>query len=887
MRKLLLLGIMILIVSSIVYADNTIIYTTDDSYDATIKFKNGVYERTLEDSLDVGIKDGNAEWYKAYLQFDLSTIPANAIINSATLTVYYNDVKTDPSCVSFINIKNITDWYPIDETDWTLDGPTIDSFLTDEVVRNTYYDYDVTSYSSSSILNIMFEVSNYPVTGSGECKLLLADTGAERPKITINYDVPIVYLEDTDIINIEQLYFSPQVLQGGYTEIFAIIRTNGTTPDTTLTLTYPDNNSREITMHPTVNEDEYRAFITDTFQVGTTKFLIKSTVDNYLIEYGNQYTVAAYNLDFVETVNSVALCQEVETVKNVDEPEMNLFGTEYEVGELATVFLQLRDGQGLPENEGDCHLDIYYPSIANQSHPIFIEDAPMMYKEDSKGLYFYDFYVPNISGVYMMSASCSYAFSGGFVYSPLPSETESPNRTSVIGTHYGTTIAVNAYNDFVYTKCYSAVVSKECEAYYDFDTKVHYDNLTNITDLNLYYMGESDQPANLIFYVWNWTSSSWITLSNSLTYSGAATASSPTGVNDFVTNSLPLEVISPTGIIRIRLYASHTKVFYQYNNMLSIKILSSDGELYDLKGGGEIHASESLTEYFLELDGKLDSMPANVWNYTNRNLTYYQDFTNYLAAAEYVWNRSNRNLTYYQDFRDYSELALYVWNTTNRNLTYYQDIVDYALVSEFVWNRTDRNLTYYEDIVNYLLVQELVWNRSNRNLTYYPATTDETDYPLIQSYVWNATTRDLTYYENFNDFITASEYVWNNTNRNLTYYPSASVDYDAIQEYVWNSTNRNLTYYQNFNDYVAVAEYVWNRTDRNLTFYPATTDETDYLAIQEYVWNRTNRNLTYYQINDYLLQAEYVWNLTQRNLTYYPPTTDETDYLAIQEYVWN
>lgn len=269
--------------------------------------------------------------------------------------------------------------------------------------------------------------------------------------------------------------------------------------------------------------------------------------------------------------------------------EVIVKGTDYFIGDRGTVFLQLRDGLGEAVNNGDCHLNIYKPNIVNMTHPIWIDNAPMLYLNGSSGVYYYDInMIPNVTGIYMIDASCSYLFSNHFYYGPHTGY--SPKIDVIHGTYIGNPEVLNAYDDYVYRKCDSTTANpKRCEAYYTFEI-----DDVNVSSLDVLFLGEADDVYDMITYVWNWTSSTWIELPNILTFSGEA-INSPSGVNDFVSNSISdfSNTIHANNSVKIRLYSSSISVFKQFNNFLNLKASQTGTVVTDVKGAGEIHVSEN------------------------------------------------------------------------------------------------------------------------------------------------------------------------------------------------------------------------------------------------------------------------------------------------------
>jgi len=285
----------------------------------------------------------------------------------------------------------------------------------------------------------------------------------------------------------------------------------------------------------------------------------------------------------------------------MNNPKMeNLFvsGTEYQTGEAGTIFLQLKDSQGTPINNGNCYLDVYYPSSGNLSHPQLYHDIGMLYKNGSNGIYYFDMIVPNVTGIYMLGASCAYSYDINWLYPPTEN-LKNLTRTVTQGTYTGDTLILNSYEDGLYTSC--TTVSKICDAYYDFNTT----GIDNITNLDIYYIGEADKITTLTMSVWNWTSNAWVTLPNTLTFAGTGQPSFPVGMGESITNILAINnhtINYTTKIIRIRLYTTGANTVTQWDNWLSIKYLTQEGQIQELKGSGELHVSNALSNLTVKIN---------------------------------------------------------------------------------------------------------------------------------------------------------------------------------------------------------------------------------------------------------------------------------------------
>jgi hypothetical protein len=290
---------------------------------------------------------------------------------------------------------------------------------------------------------------------------------------------------------------------------------------------------------------------------------------------------------------------------------MSVFGTEYEPGDPGTAFLELVDAQGLAVNNAGCYLDIWSPLTINATHEQLIDTAPMFHL-GTGGVYYYDFTVPNDLGVYMMAASCSYETLKTWVYDTTGDESRSSTRTEVTGSYIGDTLALNQLDDFVYTNCNSANSGgQKCDAYYDFNLSSY--DLTNLTNLDLFYAGEATTTETGHFYAYNWTNSSYLRLPNVVNFNGFAAVGNPVGINDFATNTIPIEdTVSNDSIIRVRIVGVGSSSFTQYDNFVNINFLTAGIAPQNLKGSGEIHVRNYTAILKEHIDFHNNSIHTNV-----------------------------------------------------------------------------------------------------------------------------------------------------------------------------------------------------------------------------------------------------------------------------------
>lgn len=577
----------------------------------------------------------------------------------------------------------------------------------------------------------------------------------------------------------------------------------------------------------------------------------------------------AYQIILKSTKDTGAITGWIDlTYSNKPKGTIELSGTEYHPNDPATFFLQLKDENGLAIQNGICYIDVWYPLTINGTHPYTIFDAPMLKAEGDDGLYYYDMTAPSTLGVYMLSSKCSYALDSVFCYSMDGYETAKPNRTSVLGTYVGDPIFLNDFEDWIYTSCSSSGGgTKTCEATYDFDLTHNLDNITNFTAINLYYMGEASAKAIISFSVWNWSSGTWVALPNNLTFSGGAT-SVPVGIGDFASNGITYSNInhirnSTTGIMRIKTSTSFGSSFSQYDNWLNIQFLSAEGYLQELKGSGEMHITAPIN---------MTSVAQAVWNFTNRNLTFTFDATNYTLINNLINNRT--------DVVNYTKINQLINNRT--------DIVNYTLINQLIQSLNLSDKTNYtlinnliqnrNDIVNYTLINSLINNR-----------TDIVNYTLINDLIHTLNITDYTNYtlinaliQNRNDIVNYTkiwELIENQTRYDLT-------NYTLISQYINNRTD--------IVNYTKINELINNRTDIvNYTLISQMvnalnlSDKTNYTLINELI-NSRNDIVNYTLIDQLINNRTDIVNYTLINeMVQSLNITDLTNYTLINELIQN
>lgn len=395
-----------------------------------------------------------------------------------------------------------------------------------------------------------------------------------------------IILMSVNAITITNLEIDPpRTVQGGYFEV--TVTTDVEADWVKGNVTFPDG----------------RSIIFDYDQVSTLKWskTLKNTEQLGLYTLGTRAKAGAEYDEWMDnaTVHKISALvdyiQEVEKVKFTEkitnQTKMRVGATEYEPFDAVKVFLQLTEGEQ-PVNNALCYIDVYYPNNTKWQN-----NQVMVYLNGSNGLYFWTSIAPNVTGVYMIEVDCHYTYESFWVYEQGELD-KYPVRTLISGVFQGgDEINLNDYDDGLYTELYSAIVGayKVIDVYYDFNVS---EIPENVTEAVVYWMGESNGVPLMTMYYWNWTSSGWVQLPNSLTLSGQA-GTEPSGIGDILTNliyTLNNDTIQ-NDTIRVRLYTKLSAFHSQYNNWLALRFVYPSTETVDeIRGGGELHITAHITE---------------------------------------------------------------------------------------------------------------------------------------------------------------------------------------------------------------------------------------------------------------------------------------------------
>ena len=311
----------------------------------------------------------------------------------------------------------------------------------------------------------------------------------------------------------------------------------------------------------------------------------------------------------MEFVNFTELVGRVVSVDKItNQTAMSIFGTEYQVGDDARTFLQLVEAD-VPVENATCLLDVFYPDLTP-----FQTNAPMNYHDN--GLYYYDYVVPNATGVFMMNVFCHYI-----------TETSSFNASSfniVTGNlEHGGVVDLTYKRDDQRLKIKD--VGDELEVNFSFLV-----NSTNSLELMLFFEGKlkyrNDFPASngyLVFSIFNGSSGEWFNLSNTLL--GQRGGADQTinnwlgGINVsnlLVGDELFVKLKAFNGLELDKIEIDYLKLFTEEHIVTPIT---------DIRGGGEVHVSD----YVSDLEDVISNIPINI---NTSFIGYFDDLDSFLYS---------------------------------------------------------------------------------------------------------------------------------------------------------------------------------------------------------------------------------------------------------------
>ena len=186
-------------------------------------------------------------------------------------------------------------------------------------------------------------------------------------------------------------------------------------------------------------------------------------------------------------------------------------------------------------------------------------------------------------------------------------------------------------------------------------------------------------------FLWNYNTTAFDKLDNDLTFS-----LTDTSVLNTIDSGFSQYLSANTSIIKIQ-DSNATEGFpdiLKIDHLDYMAVFAVSTPVIEVRASQEIHVIEwfdDIAEDVWSFNGTINpnilvQIAQDVWNFTGTVGDFF---------ANAIWNSPNRSL-----------LVDDVWNATDRNLTFYEDTTDYELIQNMVWNATNRTLTDFNFTVN-------------------------------------------------------------------------------------------------------------------------------------------------------------------------------------------
>lgn len=622
---------------------------------------------------------------------------------------------------------------------------------------------------------------------------------------------------------------------------------------------------------------------------------------NVITRQGNYTLKLSANKDSSATYGWLDL-----TYMNNPNPAITISGTEYQVGDNATVFLQLLNSTNQAVNNALCYLKTYYPNKT-----VLFNNVNMPYFIGSDGLYYYDFVVPNTAGVYMLSANCN--FYNNLTY-----------RTGENDTYVNSGANTTNYGNLTY---FNIGRNGNTTFYYGY-VQFNMTNLTagGLTSVELYLfqtLGLVNRPivtAQRVTSFWNESNVTWNTKPTNDAYvydrkemdAGGWYKWNITGlaqgwINGSYANYGVFFNISPsTGTLNYT-YLQAKESAGAYMPYLLIQYYSNE-QVNEIRGSGEVHVSvlnittninqnqfDSILTAIASVNQTLNTTILNYLVMINGttfqiNQSLYQDYLSLLSAI----NSVNATATANQNLL--TALNGSLANLTASELSHYNSIISFLASINTTINTT---LEYKLDLINGTVMQinqsqtayylslwgaiESVGATLNGTITQYLVVINDTTYNLsvneynhylsvlqaISSVNSSVNSLNLSQYQDYLSLYNLLVQI--NQTGNTTLEIVASINQSLLSDYIslynllysvsGDVQNLNASEYQHFQElYVILTDlnYTTNTTLENKLDLINYTTWQSWMILQ----NLTVGNLTVFASINWTEGIPYIWNAT-------------------------
>ena len=270
---------------------------------------------------------------------------------------------------------------------------------------------------------------------------------------------------------------------------------------------------------------------------------------------------------------------------------IKVYGTDYYPDEDGRVFIQLLDEDGKPIDDALCLLDMFYPDKT-----IWFYEAPMIWLNVSKGLYYFDFVVPPTEGIYMITVQCFYVIDETFDYADSVTVTHGVSSGSVQDTWKDD----NVY--YTVTEKLIAGGGYALDFYFDF---YNVSIPSNVTGMTVYWVGRwTSSEETVYFEVYDWCTGGWVDLVNNIS-TNTPTVSNFISVDDH--NISCLVSGTDSGTVRVRLrdkdWSEKVEAGDLMTDFIDVQMkYATYGQINNIRGGGEVHVHSPKVSELISSD---------------------------------------------------------------------------------------------------------------------------------------------------------------------------------------------------------------------------------------------------------------------------------------------
>ena len=261
------------------------------------------------------------------------------------------------------------------------------------------------------------------------------------------------------------------------------------------------------------------------------------------------------------------------------EASIKVYGTEYTIGQTAKSWLQLLDTNGSYIETANC-----FVSTDKPDGTALFSNSKMTYQ--NKGIYFYDYKVPTTIGVYPVTAICYYI----------------TNTTTYTASAGAIITGTNNQNSYTSSQVLNNNFWRVDEVTVSGVKRLNIEfNVTGVTEpalptamiIDWFGIWNGQAGDNVMMQIYNFTSGTWLNLSNVITNTGGLTLEVSNSIAT-TTNFTSMGYISG-GKVRVRLNdtnVSDTTTSRLSTDYFNIQIIyQTSPVVQQLKGSSEIHVS--------------------------------------------------------------------------------------------------------------------------------------------------------------------------------------------------------------------------------------------------------------------------------------------------------